>query len=331
MPNSQTSRSLWILTCGRIGDLKQMQALAAALGWPAIVKSPESLAGSREPLPDLLLCAERKAAAVALALKKQSRGQTKLVCLARPRGHFDQFDLIITTPQYELANAPNVMEVSLPLTDASSGSTPSKSVGKRRIALLVGGSSPPYVIDAAFARDLAARVKSYVAARKAMLTGTTSARTDAEAIQVLKSELASNDSFHVWERGKPNPYATLLAQADEFIVTADSVSMLADGIAAGKPVAIFRIAERWGLWQRIVRLLWSIARQRGQHMLGSLLWPLFDSGLLEQRANRQALYERLVRRGAVRWFDEGESKPDPDMLQRDMASAVVRVKGLFES
>lgn len=327
MPSSQTSRTVWILSCGRIGDLKQMQALAAALGWPAVVKAPQSLPGSPEPLPDLVLCAERKAAVAAIGLKRSSSGRTRLVCLARPRGRFDDFDLIITTPQYGLPRAPNILEVSLPLTAPPASIPPSQGSS---VALLVGGSSPPYVVDEAVARQMAEDVRRYAASKGAPLTGSTSARTGKPAASILAAALADCPGFHVWEAGKPNPYADVLAQAGEVIVTADSVSMVADAIAAGKPVSIYPLAEHWGLGHRLVRALWRIARRRGGNPLARMLWPLFDTGLLEPRADRKALHEGLVARGLVSWFGEGRSTPDPRLFSRELAIAVQRVHQLFE-
>jgi hypothetical protein len=43
----------------------------------------------------------------------------------------------------------------------------------------------------------------------------------------------------IWDGTGENPYFTYLALADAFLVTADSVSMISEAAATGKPVHIF--------------------------------------------------------------------------------------------
>jgi mitochondrial fission protein ELM1 len=252
---------------------------------------------------------------------------TKFVCLARPRGQFDAFDLIITTPQYRLAAAPNILEVTLPLTSPPAAPPTEEGQG---LALLVGGTSPPYVIDGPAAAEMASSLKHYAADRGLRISGTTSARTGREATAVLAREFAGHAGFHVWEQGKPNPYADILSGSQEIIVTEDSVSMVADALAAGKRVSVYPLTEQWGLGHRLVRKLWSIARKRDGGLLQRLLWPLFDSGLLEARADRKVLHQALVAQGLVAWFGEGMSKPDASLFTREMQAAVARVRALFD-
>ena len=97
---------------------------------------------------------------VAKWIEEQSAGKTRLVHIGRPWAPLEWFDLIITTPQYGLPARPNVLHNTLPLHhvdfDALARSPEVErwereiaALPKPRIAVLVGGSSPSYVLDPA--------------------------------------------------------------------------------------------------------------------------------------------------------------------------------------
>ena len=151
---------LWILSRGRKGDLDQMLALARATGWPFEVKTlrfagPEIPVLSRlllkeklsPPWPDLVLCAEASPSMIARAIKRLSPA-TRIVCLGRPAGAPGDFDLVITTAQYRIPAAGNVVEISMPLAEvaeaeAGNGTGPIVGVdnggGRRSFHRLGGG------------------------------------------------------------------------------------------------------------------------------------------------------------------------------------------------
>ncbi len=69
---------------------------------------------------------------------------------------------------------------------------------------------------------------------------TTSRRTTAEVVEVLRAGLPPQAVFYQWQAGATdNPYRALLGSADGFIVTGDSVSMMVEVIYLHKPLAIF--------------------------------------------------------------------------------------------
>src|SRR5262245_20627350 len=90
---------VWVLTTEKLGDNAQVLAIADALGWPyelkhleftsvnhsrAFVSSLWGLAVDRyfplvPPWPDLLLTIGRRSSHVALEVRKQSGGKTRLV------------------------------------------------------------------------------------------------------------------------------------------------------------------------------------------------------------------------------------------------------------
>ncbi|MCA9320951.1 MAG: mitochondrial fission ELM1 family protein, partial [Planctomycetes bacterium] len=125
---------IWVLLGGKSGDDAQVLALADRLGLPYETRRLEynwlrrlpnpvlgdrliSLRGGdplRAPWPDLILAIGRRSAPVALAIKRLQGGSTRLIHLGRPRAALSAFDLVITTPQYGLPDAPNVIHANLP-------------------------------------------------------------------------------------------------------------------------------------------------------------------------------------------------------------------------
>jgi mitochondrial fission protein ELM1 len=260
---------VWVLQGLKAGDNAQARELARRLGHAAVVKPlrynwlhhlPNILAGAsiahvrseqkrelRPPWPKLVICAGKRAVPVALWIKKQSRGYAKIVHLGRPRVPLDWIDLVITTPQYGLPLAGNVIERPVPFVTPA---TPSETelAGWRRqfchlprpwTGVLVGGSVfPIYLDDKAIAR-LATRIRTAQEERGAVLVST-SPRTGVSAARKLTQLIPPPAYLHVFGEGD-NPHHAILALADRFIVTSDSVSMLAEAAGTGKPIEIFEL------------------------------------------------------------------------------------------
>ena len=66
---------------------------------------------------------------------------------------------------------------------------------------------------------------------------TPSRRTGERAITLLRARLGGFPGA-IWDGGGDNPYFAYLALADALLVTADSVSMISEAAATGKPVHI---------------------------------------------------------------------------------------------
>jgi mitochondrial fission protein ELM1 len=67
---------------------------------------------------------------------------------------------------------------------------------------------------------------------------TTSRRTPAELVAVLEDVRRATGAILFTGDG-PNPYPAFLANADAFLVTADSVNMTGEAAATGKPIYVF--------------------------------------------------------------------------------------------
>ena len=323
---------IWILWHRRIGDLNQMQDLAKALNMPYVVKKlqfrkplyaplarlatgSDSLDG---PWPELILCAEALTSVIARRLKKRSAGKIKIVSLARPSGDVRNFDLVLTTAQYRLPKPSHVVELMLPLTAA----TPQVSKEKSNIlTVLIGASSPPEILDAEVARKMATDILAYAASKKLILNVVTSPRTSPVVAQVFTEAIATPHQVFIWSKDSENPYQKYLADAAEIIVTNDSVSMLADGLAAGKPVQVYRLPRRFTVLQSVVE--WIFKR-----------WPesfIFRSGIIEPATDRWLLVDRLVAKKFVGWFGEDQNKAVPFSPQSDINVAIRAVQDLMDN
>ena len=189
---------------------------------------------------------------VALWIKEQSRGQTKIVIVGRPRRWLSRFNLIIAAAHHHVPHLPNVMRLGLPLIKADAvGIADARARWSRRdcaklprplFALFVGGPTKPHVFDREVALDLMARASRCAAEAGGSLWVTTSPRTSARRRRCNRRGAAEERStVSLARRTSPdNPYLGLLACADRFIVTGDSVSMQVEVARLGKPLAIYR-------------------------------------------------------------------------------------------
>lgn len=311
---------VWLLEPYRGGEQQQVLALAEALCWPferkrvrhhrlrgAITNLARGtgLAGIdprrsdplTPPWPDLLITAGMRNEPVARWVRAQSGGHTRLVHVGRPWADPARFDLVITTPQYRLPERPNVLHNDLPLhrvhaerlTQAAARWAPMLALlPTPRIAVVVGGHSGPYTLGARAARRLLADAAALARAAGGSLLITTSPRTPAAALAELRRDCGVQVRLYAWRANDPdNPYFGYLALADALVVTADSVSMLAEAGATGKPLYLFdlgagrhrmrpgpgdgvddwrlgallyRALLRWG-WQRLSRDITLVHRQ----------------------------------------------------------------------
>lgn len=340
---SQPTRSLWILSHRRVGDLNQMLTLARALGWPATVKrlrfrAPElaavpflarwlfDAAGSDPlgpPWPDLVVCAEGRASTIAQLIKRRSAGSVKIVCLGRPAGSPAGFDLVLTTPQYRLPRRDNTVELALPLTPEPAPPAGDSTIGEGQrplIAVLVGGTSLPDRLDAAAAEALARDVLDHAGNRDARAVLVTSPRTSPAVQSVLAQAVPAPHAVHLWQGEGDDALARFLAQADQVVVTSDSVSMVADALAAGKAVSIYRLPQHHSVRNRLVAWL---------HDKALAAW-LFDHGIVEVRSDRRRLFDKLAAQGRVHWFGEPPaSPPDGSAVDSPTEVAVTSIKRLF--
>ncbi|WP_348760848.1 mitochondrial fission ELM1 family protein [uncultured Salinisphaera sp.] len=265
---------VWVLLGEGAGGNAQMLALAEALAktlgwsyqthqlrWNTLNHLPNPLIGARAftlardaaplepPWPDLVIAASRRSAPIARWIKRCSGGRTRLVHLLHTQMSLHTFDLVITTAQFRVPDAPNVLRTTLPLNVisperlAEAGQRWARRLAhlpRPWTAVLVGGDSSSHRLDTAVARRLADRANTLARAEHGSLLVTTSKRTRQTAADALAERLALPYYCHRWcADDTDNPYPAFLALADRFLVTADSASMPAEAAATGRPVSLF--------------------------------------------------------------------------------------------
>jgi mitochondrial fission protein ELM1 len=340
---------VWALLGEREGDNAQVRGLTEALGWPAEVKrlaynrrykwwnlllgaSLLSLDRRRSdalapPWPDLVIAAGRRSAPVARWIRKQSAGRTRLVHIGRPWAPLACFDLVVTTPQYGLPERANVLHNTLPIVRADAARLAEArarwqprlaALPRPLVALLAGGDSPPYVLDARTAARLGREASATARALGGTLVVTCGPRVRAPAAEALAASVAGAGHVHRWRADDPdNPYLAYLALADRFIVTGDSVSMLAEACATGKPVSIFPLPERADWRWRATRRLQHRLEGRPD-CIGRGWARLVELGLVKRTRDLTRVHRALQARGPA----EAAGPSD------DLARAVARVRQL---
>lgn len=213
-----------------------------------------------EPFPDILIASARETIAYARALKRAAGGKTFSVFLGDPRYYRSTFDLI-WAPAHDRLSGTNVIST---LTSPHPHSAAARAklhqqpdprlhkLSAPRVALLIGGPNSRFAFGAEEQSRLLAAVRS-VLDQGASLMISPSRRTPEgliEQIAKIVEPLTGADSSRVfiWTSG-PNPYAQMLAMADSFLVTSDSVNMIGEALSTGKPVYMFKLAGNPGKFQ----------------------------------------------------------------------------------
>lgn len=325
---------VWLVVGDKLGDNAQAHIIAEALGWPYEVRQvfflrryihgkpgfkpsvhhiDKARSDSLEPpWPDLIITIGRRPSMAALWIHKQSQGNTKLILIGRPKRWIDRFDLVIAPAQYRLPNRPNVLHLDLPLmrsneaaiaTAAEAWQTRFEALPRPLIALLVGGPTEPFALDATVADQLLDLARRTIAETGGTFYITTSRRTPSAVIEALQAGLPTGARLYRWTDGDiNNPYLALLGLADRFIVTGDSISMMVEVARLGKPLAIFPLPTRRGSVRRLRQLsarLLDPSTEDGKkggllQFLGEVLHRL---GLVGYSRDLTAIHQLLIVRG----------------------------------
>lgn len=355
--------STWVLISNKPGDDNQSILLAEALGRPFAVKKmvfgreprlplldnvfgPSLSALDQEqsdplepPWPDLAITAGRRQEAVMRWIKRRSGGRTRLVQFNRPKALAD-FDLVVVPPQLLVPPRPNVYTMRLPLHRADdesgleqAGKDWAPVLGDRPrpwLMAMVGGPAWPFIVDAEVAAHLMAELQAYADSLGGSLFVTTSPRTPPEAIAALRAATRPQDYLYVWSPDpSANPFKGLLQLCDEFVVTCDSVSMPTQVVRLQKPLAIYRLPERWALRKKSKTFFREIMHRNQGGILGGLVSSSASWIGIGYTRDFMAFHDGLVAEGSASYFGEAirpPKAPPPD----DLAEVVSRVRAILD-
>ncbi len=257
---------IWAVHDGKIGMANQVLGLAEAVGWPFVEKRlavrapwrhltpplwwrPLAALGAdgdrlEPPWPDLIIAGGRNAVAPSLAATRASGGRVVWVQIQDPRYARAEADLLVV-PRHDPATGANVLTTLGAVhrvTPARLGAAAIRfgpnfaQLPRPLIAVLIGGDNRVYRLSPARFAVLADQLAA-LARRGFGLVVTPSRRTGEATAAVLRARLAGLPA-EIWDGTGENPYFGMLALADAIVVTADSVNMVSEAAATGKPVHV---------------------------------------------------------------------------------------------
>ncbi len=257
----------WIVSDGKAGNDAQTRGVFDALGlsyelkrvdptgiWKLLAPwgpvSPAERFGTAEspfrpPWPDFAIAAGRLTTPYIRRLKQAAGRLTYTVILLDPKVGAGAADLF-WVPEHDRLRGPNVITT---LT-APHSFTPRRLADLRRtmppdiaalpaprVAVSLGGPDGNYRYTPAAVTRLVSALRS-LAALGAGLMITPSRRTPAE-VAALVRDATDGAQRQFWSGAGDNPYPHFLAHADVLVAPADSVNMVGEACATGRPVYVF--------------------------------------------------------------------------------------------
>jgi mitochondrial fission protein ELM1 len=357
----------WVMMGHKAGDNSQILALAEGLGWPFEIRhlvyrrselltnllAPLTLLGVvrrrssplAPPWPDLIISAGRRNEPPCRWIRARAGKRVRLVHVGRPWAAIENFDLVVTTPQYRLPERQNVLHNTTPLQRVADGRLRAAAalwaprlshLPRPYTAVIVGGNAGPYVLDPEAATLLGRAASAFATRQGGSLLISTSARTPRNTLPALKAAIDCPADVFRWSRdAAANPYLGYLALADSIIVTCESMSMLTEACATQKPVYMFDLhTGPENRWRVLEPLIGEVDTSRWRRLRRLRLQPLvfriaFAIGPTRMTRDVRIIHRQLQAEGRAVWL--GETFPDgpPPPPLDDVPRAVARVKALF--
>lgn len=303
----------WTLSDGNAGNVRQAQALAAAMGleardWALRTRapwrwlSPRRLPGARHAFGPDFVDALEQPPRVAIGCGRQGALATRVlrshgaraIQILDPRIDPRHWDLVVV-PAHDDRAGENVITLlgslhpvdDLWLAGARRQFPAFEALPRPRTAVLLGGTSAHGDFGlAALANGLDA-LAAQVRHEGGSVLATASRRTPDAARTLLRAKLGALPGV-VWcgERDGDNPYAGLLGWADRIVCTADSVNMLSEAAATDAPVHVLGIAQLGGRPRRFVDSLLASGRVRAfdPALAGFPVVPLRETARVAEEA-----------------------------------------------
>jgi uncharacterized protein len=286
--------SVWTISDGKAGDEAQLLGLTerldltpmrkiiaprAPFSWfmpfgpidprdsPNRAKSPIA-----PPFPDIAIATGRRAVPSLRAIKRASMGRTFTVFLKDPRTGSRTADFL-WVPEHDNLRAKNVLTtLTSPhritpealITLRAAPPAPIARLQAPRIAILVGGNSRRMQFETTDCVNFCAALSALP--QEAGLMATASRRTPPALFTSIRDEMIARGGYF-WDGTSENPYSAMLAAADALIVTGDSMNMISEALATGKPVMVFRPGASSHRSRKLDHFLNELERFRRIHPL----------------------------------------------------------------
>ncbi|MEM1398703.1 MAG: mitochondrial fission ELM1 family protein [Pseudomonadota bacterium] len=274
--------SAWALSPGHAGMEGQTIALLEALGCDFDIKRVKprppwtwlpgsnwpfpmaSLAGGTvnlaPPYPDLIVSCGRRAAPFSAHIAKASGGKTTTVHIQDPQSGRSRFDLLVL-PEHDGGRGDNVI-TSVGSLHRVTDDVLSKGRERfapvleglpgKKIAVLIGGSNKTMSLDAPSMAAFGAVLARAAVELEASLMITASRRSEPAAIAAFRQAVEGVPTCY-WNGEDDNPYFGMLGWADGIVVTGDSINMICEACATGKPVYIAQFPGASAKFKRFYR------------------------------------------------------------------------------
>jgi uncharacterized protein len=339
---SASVEHVWALLGERHGDNQQVLALAGdlelatrsiAFRTNALCQLPNGVVGAKlmslrqrpalvPPWPDAVIGIGRRSVPFARWIKQRSGGRTRLIHLGRPRAALRHFDLVVTTAQYAIPDAPNVARLTLPW-QCSLATPPARGPGAHVLAIL-GGNSWSISLTRRIVEQLAALVKERAAFLGVPIVATTGPRSPPDLTAHFGRCLGRSVRLYDWRQasGRDNPFRDDLAAAAEIFLTRDSVSALADAAWTNRPVVLVGASER--PWLESITRLGGPAARFWRKRCGNLSFAAPPPDI-------NALFEGLVDAGLALPGDDGvlTLAPFRAHLEAERRALLLRIRALL--
>ncbi len=265
---------VWLVLGDKHGDNAQVEIVDQALPWTGIrkhvqvkdefaIKKPpvkptidhidlELSDSLQAPWPDFVITVGRRPSMVALWIKQQSAGQTRIILFGKPSSNVSDYDLIISSSEILMPPVANVLSIDYPLmrVDCEAIEIASSQWQSRLsklscplIAIMIGGPTKPYSYNQSTVQNIINKAREISVDQHGTAYLVTSRRTPELVVDQLRKQLPPGCVLYSWnEQAEQNPYKALLGLANGFIVTEDSISMMIEIAKLGKPLALFPLS-----------------------------------------------------------------------------------------
>jgi mitochondrial fission protein ELM1 len=191
------------------------------------------------PPAGIIISCGRKGALVSATIKNRA----KRIHIQAPQMSPKHFDVVIAM-EHDNIQAANILQTPYALHNITPEKLASaqahwqpkfEHLQKPWNAVLIGGSTNKYTLGGNAMRELIAQIEKI----EGSLLITTSRRTGEENIKLLTHHFGGrNNKVFLYTGEVENPYMGMLACADKIYATNDSVNMMSEAIASGKPTFI---------------------------------------------------------------------------------------------